>query len=130
MSDLPDPPAPFFQPAENDLGTEGYAEATDAVQSARDLVAQAAPGLEGRPDTVSWRAPAGSDPASLRDWYAQRAAAAGWKPVDGFGGRLRQNSDGFAFTAPGRAFALVWLKRPVGTTGERAIAVVRYGGGR
>jgi len=87
------------------------------------------PGWRASPTPCSG-APEGSDPASLRDWYARRAAVGGWKPVDGFGGKLRRGSDGFAFTAPGRAFSLVWLKRPVGTTGERAIAVVRYGGWR
>lgn len=127
---LPDPPAPLTQPEEYEFGTETHMEDLEALRAANAVVADAVPDLEGKPHFRYWTAPGGTDPAGMREWYGQRAAAGGWVPIEGFQRNLSRGSDGFAFSAPGRAFALIWLKQPVGAEGERSVTVIRYGAER
>lgn len=128
VTDLPDPPAPLERPAEYGFGSSTRAADTNAERNANAIVARAEPGLKGRPQVRYWTAPNDFDPAGLRSTYDDKARAGGWTPVGRFGEQLGPGRSGFAYTAQGRGFALIWLTRTEQPANRIPVTVIRYGG--
>ena len=100
---LPDPPAPLTRPGEYAFG--------DDVAAADERLAQRAGAAlgshPGRPREVHYVAPAGTDFAKLRQFYAAQAREGGWAEARSLGATLRPGEGGFGFTRGDQAFTLV-----------------------
>ncbi len=118
---LPDPPAPIIRPAEYAFG--------DQVASAEEhLVGQVDQLLRtrfGKPVEAHLTAPAATDFAALRRWYAERAR--GWQPLPEVEGAAKAGrGQGFGFSHGDQAFVMVWLTRDA-AEGANPVTILRYG---
>lgn len=118
---LPDPPAPLTRTAEYAWGDRVAA----AEERMKTRVAAALAARFGRPRETLYTVRAGSDPAAVQSWYAERARDAGWTELPAIPSALRPGEGGFGFAQGDRALAILWLTSKDG--GPTPVTVMRFG---
>ena len=120
---LPDP-VTLARPAEYSFGDATRKKDSAAERAANAILVERL-GRRAIPDVSYWVASRDTDLAALRRDYDARAAAGGWRAVDGFAARLGAGRSGFAYVGGGGAFAILWLDA-VSASGRRSVTVLRY----